>query len=503
MMASAPPNIRLAPYDHPGFAPIGDELTGVPLRISGTVPAGLDGVFLRNGANALFPGPRPHMFDGEAMLHMVELRGGEAHYSNCLVRTPRTDYIERRGRNPFLGVGDLAGGGKAALVRLLLQQLTGRLGLIRVFAPIESVAASTSVLHFDHKLFCLQETGLPFALDVERDADGWLRLPGSGHLERFGDSLASPFSAHPKLDPATGEAHSIGHDIMSGTTAYTRIAPGGAARTATITTEKPPAFFVHDFIVTERFVIFPDTSLRFDPAGLAKPGGSIATFDPAHPLRFGVIDREHRTGDRVRWFTTSGPGHIWHIANGWEDGERIVIHAPVFADYPATVPIHTPAEPHARFTRWALDLATGDVVEERALIDGFYERPGIDMRQAGRRSRFAWLLDESGGVMGRGVLKYDLIDERAAGAIDYGQLHGGEPLFVPRDPSGTVDEDSADGWLLDMLADGERADLIVIDAATMTEQCRIHMPRRVPFGVHGLWLDRSEVDALRSDALME
>jgi carotenoid cleavage dioxygenase len=52
--------------------------------------------------------------------------------------------------------------------------------------------------------------------------------------------------------------------------------------------------------------------------------------------------------------------------------------------------------------------------------------------------------------------------------------------------------------MLDMLADGDAAALIVVDAATMTERCRIHMPRRVPFGVHGLWLDRAATDDLHT-----
>jgi carotenoid cleavage dioxygenase len=88
------------------------------------------------------------------------------------------------------------------------------------------------------------------------------------------------------------------------------------------------------------------------------------------------------------------------------------------------------------------------------------------------------------------VLKYDLEREQAAGYLDYGALLGGEPVFVPRGQG----ED--DGWLIDLLADGARAVLLVADAATMTERCRIALPQPVPFGVHGLWLGRAQADAL-------
>lgn len=481
------------PYDHPGFAPVREELAGVPLPVIGTLPAGLEGLFVRNGINALYPGSRPHMFDGEAMLHMVEIRGGEARYSNCIVRTPRTLYVEQIKRNPFPGVGDLAGGGKGALLRLILHRFKTRLGLIRDFAPIEAVAGGTSVLEFGGKLYCLQETGLPFALDVARDADGWTIVDGSGHLENFGETLASPFSAHPKLSADGREVHSIGHDIISGRTSHTVLRADGTSTTALLSEEKPPAFFVHDFLLTDRFLVFIDSSLRFDPAGLAKPGGSVAHFDTNRPLRFGVVDRAQDSAGPVRWFETSSPGHIWHLANGWEVGEKILIHAPVFADYPATVPIHTPAEPHAQLTRWELDLITGTITDERVLLGGAHERPSFDFRRAGQPSRFVWLLDEACGVMGKGIVKVDLVEKRVCGSFDYGDLHGGEPLFVPRGPLGEAEDD---GWLIDLLADGERAELIILDAATMTEQCRLPLPRRVPFGVHGLWLDRGDLDTL-------
>lgn len=487
------------PYGHPGFDPVHQELRGIPLAIEGELPSELDGVFLRNGTNALFPPRRRHMFDGEAMVHMVELRNGEARYSNTVVRTPRTSYVEQAGRNPFIGIADLTSGGKTALMGLMLERLKVRLGLLPRFSPIEAGNNGTAVLHHDDQLYCLQETALPFRLNVARDAQGWLVLDGRGTNETFGGKLACPFSAHPKTDANTRTVYSIGQDFTSGTTHLTTLERGGAIRTSTVMTDKPAAFFVHDYILTDDWIIFPDTSLRFDPAGLAGPNGSVATFDSAHCLRFGIISRDHRDGDPVRWFQTSAPGHIWHIANGWEQDGAVHVYAPVFGDYPASIPIHSPVEPHSRFMHWRLDLSSG-AVTQRVLLDHHYERPGIDWRFHGRPARYTWLLDESGGVMGRGVLKYDLFEEREAGYLDYGGLLGGEPVFVPRTTSdgGSAGQTTGgdDGWLVDLLADGERAVLIVADAATMTEQCRIPLPQSVPFGVHALWLDSAAANTL-------
>lgn len=480
-----------APYTHPGFDPVDRELRGVPLAIDGELPAELDGVFLRNGANALFAPRRRHMFDGEAMLHMIEFRGGEARYSNAVVRTPRTRYVEQAGRNPFLGIADLVGGGKSALMGLLAERLKVRLGLLPKFAAIEAGNNSTAVMHHDYRLYCLQETALPFRLDIARDDKGWLVLDGNGGNETFAGQLACPFSAHPKANGETGSVYSIGQDFTAGTTHLTVLEPGGGIRTATVMTDKPPAFFIHDYILTKDWIIFPDSSLRFNPAGLAGQDGSVAQFDRAHRLRFGIIARDHQSGDPVRWFETEAPGHIWHIANGWEQDGAVHVYAPVFREYPPFMPIHSPDEPPSQFVHWRLDLASGQV-SERLLLDHHYERPGIDWRRHGEPARYTWMLDESGGVMGKGVLKYDLFEEREAGYVDYGGLLGGEPVFVPRGDG----ED--EGWLLDLLADGRDAVLLVIDAATMTERCRIPMPQPVPFGVHGLWLGRAQTDALMS-----
>ncbi|MFN4038888.1 MAG: carotenoid oxygenase family protein [Erythrobacter sp.] len=482
---------RADPYGHPGFDPVHRELGGVKLRIEGDLPPELDGVFLRNGTNALFPPRRRHMFDGEAMLHIIEFRGGEARYSNCVVRTPRTSWIEQAGRNPFLGIAEMTSGGKGALAKLMVERLKVRLGLLPRFSAIEAGNNGTAVLHHDDRLYCLQETALPFRLDVARDHEGWLAISGKGDNETFGGALACPFSAHPKVDAASGMVYSIGQDFVSGTTHLSVLENGGKITTNEIMQGKPPAFFVHDYILTATHIIFPDTSLRFNPAGLMTPEASVASFDRAHCLRFGMIARDHRAGDPVRWFETGSPGHIWHIANGWEADGAAHIYAPVFADYPATIPIHSPEEPHSKFVHWRLDLASGEVTE-RVLLDHHYERPGIDWRHHGQPARYTWLLDESGGVMGKGVLKYDLFEEREAGYLDYGGLLGGEPVFVPR-----ADDDGEDaGWLIDLLADGTDAVLLVADAATMKERCRIILPQPVPFGVHALWLDRAATDAL-------
>ena len=94
--------------------------------------------------------------------------------------------------------------------------------------------------------------------------------------------------------------------------------------------------------------------------------------------------------------------------------------------------------------------------------------------------------------MGRGVLKYDMVEEREVAYFDYGEFYGGEALFVPRRSASSED----DGYLLELLMTADRAELLIIDAATMQEMARLHLPQRVPFGVHSCWLNQAQLASL-------
>src|ERR1700736_4422098 len=66
---------RKSLYNYFGFKPVRTELSHAPVTISGRLPAGLTGVYLRNGTNPQF-GPssaRWHMFDGPGMLHQIQI----------------------------------------------------------------------------------------------------------------------------------------------------------------------------------------------------------------------------------------------------------------------------------------------------------------------------------------------------------------------------------------------------------------------------------------------
>ena len=490
---------RNSPYNAPGFKPVHALCSNAVLQVSGKIPDDLEGVYLRNGTNLQFEqtNGRYHMFNGAGMLHQVQIAAGKASYSNTYIKTPRYEIEDAMGQDQYLHFGDLAGGGKAGLVRMAVAALRQRLGVLPALEALESGSSTTAVQYHHGKLYCLQETGYPFALNT-RVEDGHLILDGEGRWDTFGGKLDSPYTAHPKIDPATGDWYTFSTQFSSGRLYHSVLRQGKLEQHSVIDQQKPALAFLHDYYLTDHYLVFPDLSLRFNPKDMFGPEKSPMVFDADYKMRWGVIKRDHQPGDPVRWFTTDQPGHLWHVVNGWEEtrddgGTDIVLFAPVFRSYPSNLPIHNPQEPHAKFNKWRLNLDSGQVTEDRVLLDHFYERPSFNTAYIGRQNRYAYLLDEEKeGMMARGVLKYDMVDEREIAYFDYGEFYGGEALFVPRTNASSED----DGYLLELLMMADRAELLIIDAATMQEMARLHLPQRVPFGVHSCWLNQEKVASL-------
>ncbi|MFK8020575.1 MAG: carotenoid oxygenase family protein [Pseudomonadales bacterium] len=491
---------RQSAYSGSGFAPQHKELSHAEIRVEGEIPADLSGVYLRNGTNTQFDKTesRVHMFNGAGMLHQVQILNGVATYSNSYVRTPRFCSNEEHGAELYPEFGDIAGGGKPGLFKLVLSALKQRFSVIPSHSDLESGSSTTAIQQHGNKLYCLQETSFPFALNTHLD-DGRLMINGQGEWDTFGGELAAPFTAHPKIDVQSGDWYTYSTELKTGSIQFAVLSEGSLEQRCELVKMDPALSFLHDYYLTENFSVFPDSSLRFNSKEMMGDEKSAFVFDPDYKMRFGVIKRGHQAGDDIQWFTTDMPGHIWHTINGWEEqradgGTDIVLYAPVYPSYPSTVPIHSPEEPHAYLHVYRLNLDTGEVVDQRQLLDHFYERPSFNTKYLGRKSRYAYLLDEeaSGGIMGKGVLKYDLIDEKEKEYVDYGDYFGGEALFVSK--PNAVDED--DGYLLDLLMTDDKACLLVLDAKTMQQLAKLHLPQRVPFGVHACWLGDSQIAAL-------
>lgn len=487
-------------YNVPGYKPVHVELTHVAARVTGKLPEDLGGVYLRNGTNVQFERTfqRLHAFTGAGMIHQIQIKDGVATYSNFYIRTPRFEVERQAGREVFTSVSDIAGGGRAILEKMKRLQKKMQEGKVPALSSLELTTGSTSIRYHAGRIYCLNESGYAFVLSAAFKG-GRLFFDGTGKLEDWSGEWDGPFSAHPRFDPDNGDMYNLSVDA-NGRILAGRITQGLRHSQSALHQfpSKGGIGWLHDFILTENYLIFPDISMRRD-FSLLSEDKSIFYFDKDYPMRWGVLPRYFKEGDTVQWFTTKEANTIWHVINGWErakegGGKEIVLYAPAFQWYPPDLPIHTPEEPPARVLKWVLDLEAGKVTDEALLIDHGYERPSLNLAKVSKPSQFCYLLDEHGdGYMGKGVLKYDLLQEEEVSYLDYRDMYGGEALFVPK--ANAVRED--DGYLLDLLMAEDRADLIVVDAGSMTELARIHLPQRVPFGVHAVWLAQDDLAAVK------
>jgi carotenoid cleavage dioxygenase len=443
------------------FFPVHEETAAADLKVVGTLPKELDGLFVRNGPNPQFaPIGKYHWFDGDGMVHAVRIRDGKADYRNRYVRTA--------------GFAEEKKAGKALYTGLLEPR---DLKKVAAGEPLFKNAANTSLAFHAGKLLAQWEAGEPHALTVpDLDTVG---------PHTFGGKLKHPWSAHPKLDPETGELFGYGYDIKPPFVSYSVVDPKGAlVRTATVDVKRPT--MMHDFALTANYLIFPEQPQTFD-LKRAIAGKMPWHFDPKLPTRFGLVPRSGR-GDTV-WFTAE-PGYFFHTLNAFEDGDTVVLVACRFARFPDALalggdaPDKTPNAPV--LYRWTFDLKSG-AVKEGPIDDAPSEFPRINERTLGRKMRYGYV-GEAAGDLFDGYRKFDLQKNTAERHRLGDGRFGGEAVFVPHPEARAEDA----GWLLTFVFDKgtEKSELLVLDACDFAAKpvARVQLPRRVPYGFHGTWV---------------
>ncbi len=460
------------PYpNHPqlsgNFAPIRMECDIDDMIVAGELPADLDITYYRNGPDPQFP-PRGdhHWFAGDGMVHMFQIRNGKVRYSNRWVRTRKWDMERREGRNLFNALNPMASDPS-------------------VQGMETDGLANTNIVWHGGKLLALEEGHAPFELDAKSlDSKGaW----------RFDGQLAGPMTAHPKIDPKTGEMLFFGYmadGFFTPGMSYQTVAQNGVLTRSERFTAPFPSM-VHDFIVTDEHVLFPIFPLT-GSLERAMRGEPAFAWEPDKGTHVGVMRRDAAVSE-IRWFETD-PCYVFHPMNAYTEGNRIVAHvmqfeeAPLFPKLDGTPP--DPAKANARLCEWTIDLAdNANSIKRRYLDDISGEFPRLDERFAGHGYRHGYYAaaNNGRGVSFNAIAHHDFATGRRT---QYNLPQGdatGEPVFVPS----AEDAAEGDGYLLSVIyrAAENRSDLIFLDAANLADgpiACA-QLPHRVPFGFHGNW----------------
>src|SRR6266478_5094131 len=265
------------------LAPIPMECDAPFLKVQGELPRELNGTLYRNGPNPQFDAPGAHWFVGDGMLHAFHLENGRASYRNRWVRTPKWQ------------------------------------------AEHDAGVANTNIIFHAGRLLALEEGHLPTEIEPGT-------LQRRGYCDYDG-SIAGPFTAHPKIDPVSGEMVFFGYNAAGPLTPALSFGSVNASGVVTRFDrfEAPYASMVHDFIVTEHHLLFPILPIT-GSMERAMGGKPPYAWEPDQGAYVGVMKRQGAASDIV-WFRAESC-YVFHVMNAWEEDNRIVADVMQFEEAP-------------------------------------------------------------------------------------------------------------------------------------------------------------------------
>lgn len=455
-------------YFQGNFAPVQELHSNVPCtEVIGSIPQDLQGSFLRIGANPVFVSSEEayHPFQGDGMIHQVRFEDGNAYYYNRFVETP--GHLAEQEHGDYIWDG-----------------MNTDPALAAKYQFSKNIANTHMVFHAGMFL-ALQEAAYPFQLTMPD-------LDPIGEQD-YGGELVNPYSAHPKIDPRTGELIGNGYSVVQAPYCSVTVVDKEGRLAHTTTVDIPRPVMMHDCAISENYTILLDLPCVFDFERMAQ-GKSMLYFEPENGSRFGLLKRGE-DGDKVMWFEVENC-YCYHTVNAYEDGDWVIVDGcrsqrNSIGDEERPAPGDRSDLP--MLYQWRFNVKTGEVKEKALDLEWGCEFARINEDRIGAPYRYSYAARIAGDTLESGfdgIIRYDM-ETGESSHYPYGEGRlGGEPIFAPK-PGG---QNENDGWVIGFVRDEalDRSECIIIDAADFEAGpvARIVMPARVPFGFHSAWVDQ-------------
>jgi len=454
----------------------------------GSLPDDLEGAYLRVGPNPSIQTPSKayHWFDGDGMVHAIRIKDHKLAYFRHLIQTPKRKLEERFKRSLFVRFGEMSQLWYVIVIVALWMPLRRKL---LSFMPdkVEEGTANTALVYHNRSLSALHEASRPFGLYLP--SFGAVRSVG---YNSYNGALKTSMTAHPKVDPVTKEMFYISYSPDYGCIVGVVSPDGELLRSVDIGLERRP--MIHDFAITEHYIIVMDLPLLFRPDKLRETKNPYF-FDSSAPSRYAIIPKSARSKDEVIWF--SGPScFVFHTANAWEEGDEIIVNACRFERFDlASMSLDENfsfGKQPARLHQWRFNLRD-KTIKETGLMDRGGDFPVFCDTLIGRKSRFVYVsCIEPSHDSHNSVCKFDYEKKQVVNQYSWGpSTFAGECSFVPR--KNRTSED--DGYLVTFVHNTatNKSSFIVIDSKTFAFCCEVEIPYRVPYGFHGIFLDEEQI----------
>ncbi|MBK5970143.1 MULTISPECIES: carotenoid oxygenase family protein [Thiorhodovibrio] len=463
------------------------EFTNEPLSVQGELPAALDGVYFRNGPGRFERGGRRygHPFDGDGHITRLDIGPNGVRYSNRFVHTQEFLAEEHSGRMRYRAFGTNRPGG-----------LLGNFMRMRF-----KNAANTSVRWHAGRLLALWEGGPPHRLNPRtletlgiETFDGGLRNPHPPPWSWLSPHL--PFSAHLRIDPATGAMVNFG--VVAGSPNRLLIYHvNGDGRLAIARDLALPRFsFIHDFAVTQKWYAFllPRADFRLAGAmlGFTTPVGSLR-IDHRQPMQALLIPRNQSTSQPLLIDVDRG-GFVFHVAQAFDrDDGALVLDVIRFAKYPDFTRFDALFEKNDSDIMPRIERMTIDPARSRAETSPWsehaFEMPVAAPAPFGAPRRFLY------GIGAPPQRQVPFLTAIQRLDTETGELRVRDfNLDVPSEPMWVANKAGGEGWLLTLVdrAGQAHTELLVLRAEDLSTVATARLPHRLPIGFHGCWVPRAE-----------
>lgn len=442
---SAAPGADFAPGLDRLFAEVPVERSYAVRQVRGSLPAWLRGTCYWNGPARFARGGQRfgHWLDGDGMVTALRFDDGGVHFTNRFVRSARWQAEEEAGRALFRAFGTRFPGDRLAPRGLALESPVN-VSVVPFGSSSQGPAGCTAVL-------ACGEQGMPWELDpVTLET----RRPCT-----FGGALnaVSPFAAHVKVDPASGELWNFGlsYSHHQPVLHLYRFSPAGALLARRRVPLDLP-ISMHDFLLAPLHAVFHLSPYRFDLAALAAgacPQEALRWEPETAPSELLVVPRAALDGTAPSAGTAGteaatvrlpvGAGYCLHAIGAGEDTDGhlvldwLELDRPVYDEYQGLPDLFRTVGP-GRPVRFLVDARTGKLLDRRTLpYELAPDFPVVHPRPDHRPHDDFWMLGIStAGRPGRKF--YDQLVHgswnTAAPAIwqaPPGRYLAGEPALVP------------------------------------------------------------------------
>jgi len=440
--------------------------------VDGKLPEGLVGTLYRNG-----PGRHDFtdsFFDGDGMIRAVRIGAdGKVRYRARYVGTDK--YLEEKAK------------GRQAR-RTAGTNLPG--GVLGNMFRVPAHEANTSVFSFGGGLWALEEGGHPYAIDPDSLA--------TGPLNDYGGALdaRTAFTAHPHVDPRSGETFAFGIHFGRKQELRTFKVDGAGRFRAIGRIPLEYSSFVHDYALSEKWMAF-----------LIPPMvGNVLRFLFGLDTFFNAIEWRPELGTKIALMSRDGGDPIYletetcmagHVVGAWDDGDDLVVDMCQLEEWSqmgdAAAEFRTSdwsGFGASSVWRYRIDPRSGRVRREM-ISDLPAEFPTIAADRECLGARYAYFASNTRageGGMFKALMKLDC-ETGDTRLFDFGDDKVSlQPTFVPCGDGAAED----DGWVMTLVHDGatKTTQIPIFDARAIDDGplCTLRLHENAGITFHGCWI---------------